>query len=385
MKFSARSKISHYMKGKVLITGGAGFIGSHTADLMHQQGYEVRILDNLSPKIHNGELPRYLNKDYEFIKGDVRLKKSWYQALQGVDYVIHLAGKMDLTPDFSDYARVNVAGTANLYEMIVKNRFRVKRVILASSQFVYGQGKWQCKKDGIVYPKERYETDLKKGKWDPVCPICKGKIKYLSNTEDVVDPPNHYAVSKYSSELMGLKLGRIYHIPTVVLRYSITHGSRQSIKNLYSGALRQFVLWILAGKNIEIYEDGEQLRDYISVKDVANANLVVLQSKNSDFETFNVAGDEVYKIKDLAKLVRKVMNKKTRILKKGLYRPGDIRNAVSDNSKLKSLGWRPQFNEEGSIRDFIKWIKSVEDESLIARGGKMKLNKLLPGTRIASS
>lgn len=373
------------MKRRVLITGGAGFIGSHTADTMYKNGYKVRILDCLSPKTHNGKWPTYLNTNYELLKGDVRLKKHWSEALKDVDYVIHLAGKMDLIPNFSENAGVNILGTTNLYELLVKKRFPVKKIVIASSQFIYGQGKWLCKKDGIVYPKERFESDLKEGHWNPVCPICKGEIKYLKNTEEVVDPPNHYAISKYASELMGMKLGKIYNIPTVVLRYSITHGSRQSIKSLYSGALRQFVLWLLAGKNIEVYEDGCQLRDFVSVKDVAIANLLVLKNDKSDYQTYNVSGDKALRIKDLAKLVSETMNKKTQIIQSGIYRPGDIRNAVSDNKKLKKLGWKPQFNEKENIDDFINWVNGIKDSDLKEKGGKMKLNKLLPFTGAAKS
>jgi len=373
------------MKKKVLITGGAGFIGSHTADLMSQSGFKVRIMDNLSPKTHNGTWPTYLKKDYELIKGDVRSKKHWQQALNGVDYVIHLAAKMDLTPNFSQYSNVNVLGTSNLYEVLIKKKFPIKKVILASSQFVYGQGRWQCKKDGIVYPKDRQETNLRRGYWDPVCPFCGGKIRYLKNTEDVVDPPNQYAISKYASELISLKLGKMYNIPTVAMRYSIVHGGRQSIKSLYSGALRQFVLWLLAGKDIQVYEDGKQLRDFVSVKDVASANLTVMLTDKADFEVFNVGGERALTVSDLAKAVSDAMNKKAKISKSGIYRLGDIRNAVSDTSKLRRLGWRPQFKETDNIIDFIDWVNSIKDSNIKTKGGKIKLKSLVPTGEILVS
>lgn len=366
------------MRKRVLITGGAGFIGSHTADIMYKNGFRVRILDNLSPKTHNGSWPLYLKKDYELIKGDVRQKKHWAGALEGVDFVIHLAAKMDLTPNFSQHSHTNVVGTSNLYETIVKHKYPIKKVILASSQFVYGHGKWQCKKHGIVYPKERYEADLQKGRWDPVCPKCSGKIQYLKNTEDTVDPPNQYAITKYSSELIGLKLGGLFNIPTTVMRYSIVHGSRQSIKNLYSGALRQFVLWLISGKDIEIYEDGNQLRDFVSVKDVANANFTVLNTNKSDFEIFNVGGEQALRVKDIAKLVCEIMNKKAKIVKNGIYRLGDIRNAISDTSKLRGLGWSPQFSETENIVDFINWVNSVENDKIKIKASKINLRKLVP-------
>lgn len=346
------------MKGRVLITGGAGFIGSHVADVLYKNGYKIRILDNLSKTTHDKEWPTYLKKEYELIKGDVRYKSHWIKSLKDVDYVIHLAAKMDLTTNFSEYADVNVVGLSNLYEVAVAKKLHIKKVILASTQFVYGQGTWECKKDGIVRPTERSESELKEKRWDPVCPVCGGAITLLkSKEEDIVNPPNQYAITKYASELIGLKLGKLYNIPTVALRYSIAHGARQSIKSLYSGALRQFVLQLLSSYEVEVHQDGQQLRDFISVKDVANAHLVVLETDKSNFEIFNVAGDEVLRVVDLVNLIGKVMHKKPKIIANGHYRLGSIRHAISDNTKLKNLGWKIKYTEKQNVIDFINWVK----------------------------
>lgn len=348
------------MKPLVLVSGGAGFIGSHTCDLLLKKGYKVRILDNLSSKTHDGGWPRYLDKKIEKVKGDVRNKKDWKKALKGVNYVIHLAAWMDLLPEFSKFFDINVVGTANLYEVIVEDRLPVKKIIVASSQFVYGEGKWKCKKDGIVFPNSRSDNYLQKRIWDPLCPKCHGKITPLTNTEDYQNPSNQYAISKYAEEMMSLKLGELYGIPTVALRYSIVHGARQSTKNIYSGALRTFVLQILRGDGPLIFEDGEQFRDYVSAEDVAVANIVALENKKSDFRVFNVGGGKGYTVNQLAKMVAHALRKQVAVQPSGLYRVGDVRHAVSNTRAFQALGWRPKHKEEESIEEFIKHL-SLDD------------------------
>ena len=244
-----------------------------------------------------------------------------------------------------------------MYEIIVEYKLPIKKIVIASSQFVYGEGLWHCKKHGNVFPKQRNLEDLENGDWDPACPICGEKITPLLNLETNQDPPNQYAISKYAQELIGLKLGRLYQIPTVALRYSIVHGSRQSFKNAYSGALRIFTLKMLQGEAPPVYEDGQSLRDYVSVKDVARANLIVLEEKKANFEVFNVGSGKVYTVLELAKMIGEVLkvNIKPKITRE--FRLGDIRHAVSDISKLKNLGWEPEVSEKDAITEYIEWIK----------------------------
>ena len=363
------------MKGLVLITGGAGFIGSHTADLLIKKGYKVRILDNLSPTVHFGGWPEYLNHKIEKIKGDVRKKADLKKALKGVDFVIHLAAYMDLRPQLSQFFETNTVGTANIFEIITKNKLPVKKVIVASSQFVYGEGRWQCQVHGEVFPKSRELSDLESGVWNPVCPAGGEKITPLPNLETHQDPANQYSVSKYTQELVGLRLGKLFNIPTVVLRYSIAHGPRQSYKNFYSGALRIFTLQMLAGQSPTIFEDGTQLRDYISVLDVASANLVTLEDKRADFEVFNVGGERGWKVLDLAKIIAKKLaeNFKPKMTKQ--FRIGDIRHAVSDISKLKTLGWQPKVSEEAAVSDYIDWIKTQKIDKKFLTGSINQLKR----------
>lgn len=346
------------MKPLVLVSGGAGFIGSHTCDCLLKKGYRVRILDNLSPKTHDGKWPKYLDKRIEKIKGDVRNKKDWEKALKGVSYIIHLAAWMDLMPEFAKFFSINVVGTANIYEVIVAGKLPVKKVVVASSQFVYGQGKWKCKKDGIVYPEDRLDSDLKRGVWDPKCPVCGGSVTSLPNTEDHQNPPNQYAISKYTQELIAIKLGKLYGIPSTSLRYSIVHGARQSLKNVYSGALRIFTLQLASDQPLSIFEDGKQIRDYVSVLDVAAANVLAVESPEMDFEVFNVGGAKPYSVTDLAKKIAVQLKIKPILIPCAKYRTGDIRNAFSGIEKIKKHGWRPRHSEEENIREFIAWFKT---------------------------
>lgn len=341
---------------RVLIIGGAGFIGSHTGDELYKKGYKIRILDNLSPKIHTKFWPIFLSPNFEKIKGDARSKKDLEKALSDVDYVIHLAAYMDLMPDISTFFDLNVTSTALLYELIIEKKLPIKKVIIASSQFVYGEGRWSCLKHGEVFPKVRTLDQLRKKNWEPSCPLGGETIKYLGNQETDQDPPNQYAISKFTQEMIALKLGRLYGIPSVAMRYSIVHGPRQSLKNAYSGALRIFTLQILSNQELTIYEDGKSKRDYVSVFDVARANALVLENAKADFENFNVGGGKIYTVLDLVNFIAKALNKKINLILSYKFRLGDVRHAVSDISKLKALGWTPLDDEASVVRKYVNWV-----------------------------
>ena len=343
-------------KGKVLITGGAGFIGSHTADELFSRGYKIRILDSLSHKTHFGQWPEYLKPEYEKIQGDVTNRNDLESVLRGVDYVLHLAALMDLMPNFSDFFNTNVTSTAAIYEIIVAKNLPIQKVIVASSQFAYGEGRWRCPKDGDVFPGLRSPQQLETGDWNPKCPFCKNSIEYLDNLETHQDPPNQYAISKYTEEMIALKIGRNYNIPSAAMRYSIVHGPRQSLKNAYSGALRIFAMKLLNGEPLPIYEDGLMRRDFVSVFDVARANADVLEKQAANYQNFNVGGGKAYTILDLGNLIAKILNKKP-IFQIGGYRVGDIRHAVSNVEKLKHLGWVPQDSEESVVEIYLEWVR----------------------------
>jgi dTDP-L-rhamnose 4-epimerase len=342
---------------KVLIIGGAGFIGSHTADELARRGYEIRILDNLSPKTHFGRWPEYLSPDFEKIEGDVRDPDALLIAMTGVDYVINLAALMDLMPNFADFFDTNVTPTARIFEYILAKNLPIKKVVVASSQFAYGEGRWYCPKDGEVFPGLRPPEQLLQKIWDPVCPKCQGKIEPRENRETHQDPPNQYAISKYAQELIALKIGRQYGIPAVAMRYSIVHGPRQSLKNAYSGALRIFAMKMLKDEAPPVYEDGLMRRDFVSVFDVARANAAVLESDQANWENFNVGAGRYYTILDLAKIIMTQLGKNFDLKPTGQFRVGDIRHAVSDVSKLRALGWEPRQTEEEVVGIYLEWLK----------------------------
>ncbi len=345
---------------KVLVTGGAGFIGSHTVDALLTKGHWIRIMDNLDPPVHLKGKPNYIPEKAEFILGDVRVKTDWKKALKGMDVVFHFAAYQDYLTDFSKFFEVNSQGTALLYEVAVEKKLLLKKVIIASSQAVYGEGKYKCSEDGIVYPGPRSLEQLKRGEWELRCPKCGRKIKMQLTNESRVNPANSYGISKYSQELIGLTLGKRYNIPTICLRYSIVQGARQSPYNLYSGALRAFAVSVYSGKEPVIYEDGQQLRDYVNIEDVVRANLLALEDSRMDYQIYNVGGGKGYTVLELANMVARALGKKVKNKTSGKFRLGDTRHITSDISKLKALGWQPVNSIEKSVKDYLNWLSRTE-------------------------
>ncbi len=341
---------------KVLITGGAGFIGSHTADLLLEKGYEVRVLDSLEPPVHQRETkPAYLSTEVEFVLGDVRNKSDVQKALQGVQCVFHLAAYQGYLTDFGKFAFTNDVGTALIYELIWEERLPISKVVLGSSQAVYGEGKYSCARDGIQYPSPRSLEQLERGDWDLRCPVCEQPMQPLPTDESSVRPHNQYAVSKYCQELYALTLGSRFGIPTVVLRYSITQGPRQSFFNAYSGVLRISATRLLQSLPPIIYEDGKQLRDYVYVKDVAAANILAMETEAANYKVYNVGGSEILSVSAYVKLLSKVVGKEVAPEIPGEFRFGDVRHIVSDISKISKLGWQPRTSLEQIMSEYFEW------------------------------
>lgn len=348
------------MTKRVLVTGGAGFIGSHTVDALIEKGYTVRILDSLAKPVHILGKPFYLHKEAEFILGDVRNRSSWEKALRDVDIVYHLAAYQDYLPNFSKYFDINARGSALLYEIIVEKKLPIKKVIVASSQAIYGEGKYHCKMKHTIFPELRTTEDLKRRRWDFVCPYDSLFLTPEWVTEDdFIDPHNQYGISKFSEEKIAVKLGKRYHIPTVALRYSIVQGARQSPFNLYSGALRIFVTNLLAGSHPIIYEDGKQIRDFVNIHDVVQANLLVLENKKANFEVFNVGSGKRWTVLDFFNMVKKVLKKDIQPEMNGSFRIGDTRHIMSSIEKIKKIGFKPKFFIEDSITEYAQWVQTL--------------------------
>ena len=360
---------------KVLITGGAGFIGSHTADRLLKEGYEVRVLDSLQKPIHNS-IPEYLDERIEFIAGSATDVRALTEALQGVDYVYHLAAFQDYLPYFSKFVDVNVSSSARIYEIIVRDNLPIKKVIVASSQATLGEGLYLDSDGNEVLPDMRLEEDLKKGIWEPRPP--EGKEIYCARTpERISNPQNPYGMSKIAEEMFALQLGKRYSIPSVAMRYSIVQGSRQSFYNAYSGACRIFCLAFHQGKEPQIYEDGNQIRDFVNIHDVVDANLLVLEDNRADYEMFNVGGGAPITVKHFAETVAEVFGVKDYEPKPcGKYRFGDTRHIWSDISKLEKLGWKPTRTIYDSVSEYKEWLNTASSIDNIIEYCSKKMEEL---------
>ena len=342
---------------QVLVTGGAGFIGSHTCDLLLANEFNVRVLDSLQPRVHPGGLPRYLHRQVEFYQGDVRDRRTLERALDGVRYVYHLAAYQDYMPDFHRFLDVNATSTALLYEIIVDRRLPVEKVIVASSQSVYGEGKYECPRHGALYPGPRPIEQLERSRWEHGCPICGLDLAPVPFDESVAKPHTAYGISKYAAEQLALQLGRRYGIPSVALRYSIVQGPRNSPHNAYSGVCRTFTQRVLHGRPPVVYEDGRQLRDYVHIQDVAAANLLVLLMKEADGQAFNVGGQRASTVLEVARRVTAACGKDLAPILRGEFRVGDTRHTVSDSTRLRRLGWIPRHPLEDIVRDYVEWVR----------------------------
>ncbi len=347
----------------ILVTGGAGFIGSHTVDLLLAEGHAVRVLDALTPPVHkDGQLPDYFPAGAEFIRGDVRERADWERALEGAEVIFHLAAYQDYLPDFSKFFHVNAVGTALLYELIVEKSLPIKKVVVASSQAVYGEGRYRCASDGMQYPGARPTAQLASKDWESRCARCGQPMLPELTDESLVNPHNSYAMSKYAEEMIALRLGERYGIPTVAMRYSIVQGARQSFRNAYSGVLRIFAMQTLAGERPIAYEDGEQLRDYVYVGDVARANLLVMTDNRANYRAFNVGGGRAATVLEFARVMAEAAGRPDlQPLVPGEYRSGDTRHIISDISALQALGWQPQGSVERSVREYLQWAGARPD------------------------
>jgi dTDP-L-rhamnose 4-epimerase len=344
----------------VLVTGGAGFIGSHTVDRLLTAGHSVRIIDALCAPVHpGGEVPAYVPAEAELIVADVRERAAWERALVGVDAVFHLAAYQDYQADFSRYFDVNVTSTALLYEVALERRLPLQRVVIASSQAVYGEGCYRCPACAgapLVHPRPRSMAAMGRAQWEISCAGCGGSLEPVWTDESQVDPHNCYALSKYGAERAALVLGERYGIPTVGLRYSITQGSRQSFHNAYSGILRNASQRLLAGSAPICYEDGRQRRDYVSVHDVVDANLLALSDERAVGRQFNVGGGRTVTARDYAQQVIDAFGADLEPEISGLYRVGDTRHLISDVSSLGDLGWRPTRSLQAIVEEYVEWI-----------------------------
>ena len=360
----------------ILVIGGGGFIGSHTVDALVKGGHNIRILDSLERPVHLKGKPHYIDKEADFILGDLRDKELLGRALTNIDVVYHFAAYQDYAVDFSKYFSVNSAGTALIYELVVEKKLPIRKIIVASSQAVYGEGKYLCSRDGIQYPDIRLEKQMENRNWKIDCFICGKTMEPQWTDESRVNPQNQYGISKYSQELIALNLGKRYSIPTVCLRYSIVQGARQSFYNTYSGAMRIFCLNLFFDRSPTIYEDGKQIRDYVNIQDVIDANILVLEKDEADYEVYNVGGGKTYSVREFYEKVASIFGKDVEAKIPGEYRYGDTRHIFSDISKLKKLGCQPKVPIEQSIKEYKQYLEEQVDIEDVLEYQQEKMREL---------
>ena len=365
---------------QILITGGAGFIGSHLADELLEKGYSVRILDNLSSQVHGADrtIPSYLNSDVELIVDDVRNVDAVRKSLIGVDAVVHFAACVGVGLSMYDIARytsVNNCGTAVLLEALIEKP--VERLLVASSMSIYGEGLYK-EPDGAVYNSaERTLDQLKNSDWELRTP--NGDVLSPVPTPEWKTPSleSVYALSKYDQERMCLMIGRAYGIPTVAMRFFNAFGPNQALSNPYTGVLAIFASRLLNDKPPLIFEDGRQHRDFVSVYDVARACRLALEVPEAAGHVFNIGSGTQYTVSEVARKVAHVLGKDIEPEISGRYRVGDIRHCFPDISQArKILGYEPTWDLEDGLVDLAAWLEgqlahdcfSEMKEDLAARG-----------------
>lgn len=352
---------------KILITGGAGFIGSNLSLKLIEKGYAVTVLDNLSPQIHDENSPLYhaIKDKVTFIKGTVLSHSDWKKALVGIDVVVHFAaetGTGQSMYEIEKYTDVNIKGTSIFLDILANEEHGVKKMIIASSRSIYGEGKYLCEKDGVVYPTERKDVDMSVGDFNVKCPICNVNVKLLATDESSkIHPSSIYGITKQVQEQMFLVMGQSLNIPAVAFRYQNVYGAGQSLSNPYTGILSIFSTRIKNGNDINIFEDGKESRDFVYVDDVVDATILGIEKDEANGEVFNVGLGEAIDVLTIANTLIKAYNSDSKINISGNYRLGDIRDNYADLSKIRNnLGFEPKVSFEEGIKRFTSWVEKQE-------------------------
>jgi dTDP-L-rhamnose 4-epimerase len=347
----------------ILVTGGAGFIGSHLVDALVDAGHRVRILDSLVEQVHGPSEPAHLNAQAEFIRGDVCDAEAVSAALDGVDIVYHQAAEVGVGQSMYEivrYVKANDLGTAVLLEEMIKRPSQFKKLVVASSMSIYGEGAYHCDTcNAAVYPQLRSNEQLAAHDWEFKCEKCGGELSMAGTTETKpLFPTSVYAVSKQDQEQFCIAVGRAYGIPTVAFRYFNVYGTRQALSNPYTGVCAIFSSRLLNDQAPTIFEDGEQSRDFVHVSDIVQANLRVLETDSGDYQSMNVGTGRATSVKQIAQLLAAGLGKDIKPVIVGKYREGDIRHCIADISKAQRLlGYEPQVTLEKGLEELLGWVR----------------------------
>lgn len=344
---------------RILVTGGAGFIGSFLVDALVRRGYRVTVFDNLEPQVHNGRIPAYLNPDAEFICGDIRDYDALRRAVKDMDVIFHKAAMVGVGQSMfqvKKYMDVNVGGTANLLDVLANENHKVRKIIVASSMSIYGEGIYQTNAGTPVDFAEREESDLLQKRWECRDPRSGEELQPRHTPESKpLNCASIYAISKKNQEEQVLVFGRAHQIPAVALRYFNTYGPRQSLNNPYTGVAAIFMNRVKCDQPLVIFEDGLQQRDFVSVHDVVQANLLALEQSAADYEYFNVGSGCPISIKALGEMIMQECGKTVPLDITGKYRKGDIRNCYADITKIsRTLGYVPRVSLTDGMRELIQ-------------------------------
>jgi dTDP-L-rhamnose 4-epimerase len=347
---------------RALVTGGAGLIGSHLSDLLLEEGYEVRILDNLEPQTHRNGKPPWVPTEAEFVNADIRDLTATRAALEGVDVVFHQAAYGGYMPQMGKYVHINSFGTAQLLEIIRDDNLPIEKVVVASSQAVYREGAANCLEHGLVFPETRPVGQLASGDYAAHCPLCGTATTPTATPEKApTGGETVYAITKVDQERLVLTWGRQTGIPAVALRYSCTYGPRQSVFNPYTGVIAIFATRLLNGQPPVLYEDGEETRDFCFVGDVARANLLAATTDQLDGLPVNVGSGRATTVREVAAMVSGVLDIPIEPVTRGEFRPGEMRHLTSDISRARSAGYEPTVDLATGIERYLEWIRTQDD------------------------
>ncbi len=374
------------MANMVLVTGGAGFIGSHLVDALVAQGYRVRVFDNLDPQVHGAlreqaKWPGYANVEAEYVLGDVRDRDALCRAIDGVDVIFHEAAAVGVGQSMYDirrYSDVNTLGTATLLDILANEKHHVRKLLVASSMSIYGEGVYDCSEHGRVYPRLRSGKQLEQRDWEMHCPKCHQIVHPIPTDEEKpLSSTSIYAISKKDQEEMCLCIGRAYDIPTVALRYFNTYGPRQALSNPYTGVAAIFSARLLNDNPPLLFEDGAQRRDFVHVSDIVQANLLAMQTDAANYSYFNVGTGQPASVCDVAEVLGNALNKRIAPSVVGKFRAGDVRHCFANISKAAAvLGYKPQVSFEQGMRELSHWVRMQQasdhsrnvTQDLVARG-----------------